>query len=138
MAIPNIIDAHYLQQDTTNSQYGKEILKYVFHPDKCNVMSVTRNKNPIKFNCTLYGHPLESLEEDRYVGLTIRQDINWKSHANNVCIETLTPGPPPYRNKSNNQLCLLVLPGTHTIKGCKVRYQHTAMLHVTTLELAQS
>jgi len=76
MAIQSIIDAHkvYLQQDTTNLKYGKEILKYVFHPGKCNVLSVIRNKNPIKLNYTLYGHPLELLEEDRYLGLTIRQD----------------------------------------------------------------
>jgi len=59
MAMQSIIDAHYLQQDATNLQYGKEILKYVFHPGKCNVLSVTRNKNSIKYNYTLYGHTLE-------------------------------------------------------------------------------
>ena len=36
--------------------------KMVFHPDKGNVMSATRNKNTIKFNSTLHGHLLESLE----------------------------------------------------------------------------
>jgi hypothetical protein len=29
-----------------------------FHPDKCNVISVTRNKKPIEFDHTLHGHTL--------------------------------------------------------------------------------
>ena len=59
-----------------------------FHPAKCNVGSVNRNKNPIKFNCTLHGNPLESLEEAKYIGLTIRQYLNWKGHVSNVCMKS--------------------------------------------------
>ena len=36
--------------------------KMAFHPDKFDVMSVTQNKNPIKMNYTILGHPLKSLE----------------------------------------------------------------------------
>jgi len=36
---------------------------------------------PIKLNYTLHGHLLESLEEVKYLGLTTRQDLEWKSHA---------------------------------------------------------
>ena len=32
-----------------------------FHPDKCSILSVTRNKNLVKFNYTLHGHPLKAL-----------------------------------------------------------------------------
>ena len=35
--------------------------KMAFHQDKCNVLSVIRNKNLIKLTYTLHGHPLESL-----------------------------------------------------------------------------
>ena len=38
------------------------------HPLKCNVLSFTQNKNPIKFNYTLHGHPHKSLEEPTYFG----------------------------------------------------------------------
>jgi hypothetical protein len=58
-----------------------------FHSKKF-VLSVTRNKNLIKFNYTLHGHPLESLEEAKYSGLTIRQELKWKIHVNNVCTKT--------------------------------------------------
>jgi hypothetical protein len=40
-----------------------------FHPDK----SVTQNRNLIKSNYTIHGHLLESLEEAKYIGPTIRQ-----------------------------------------------------------------
>jgi len=52
------------------------------------VLSVTRSKNLIKFNYTLHGHTLESLEEAKYSGLTIRQELKWKTHVNNVCTKT--------------------------------------------------
>jgi hypothetical protein len=42
-----------------------------FRPDKYNVLSATRKKNPIKFNNTLHGHPLGSMEQAIYLGLTI-------------------------------------------------------------------
>jgi len=38
-------------------------------------MSVTRNKNPIKINSILYGHPLQSLQKAKYTELTIRQAV---------------------------------------------------------------
>jgi len=41
---------------------------------------ITRKKNPIKFNYmyVLHDHPLESLEEAKYLNITIRQDSKWK------------------------------------------------------------
>ena len=37
--------------------------KMAFHTVKCNVLSITPNKNPINFNYTLHDHPIEPLEE---------------------------------------------------------------------------
>jgi len=80
-----------------------------FHPDKRNVLFVTQNKNLIKFNYTVHGPPLKSLEEAKYIGLTIGQDLKKKSHVNNVGTKTdktlgffrlnLTSVQPPLRNK---------------------------------------
>jgi hypothetical protein len=50
--------------------------------------SVTQNKNLIKFNYTLHGYLLNSLEEVKSLGLTIRQDLKWKSCVNNICTRT--------------------------------------------------
>jgi hypothetical protein len=68
------IDAHHLQQDLNKLDIWEGKRKMAFHPDKLNVLSVNRNNNPIKFNYTLNGHLLESLQEAKYLGLTIRQD----------------------------------------------------------------
>ena len=42
-----------------------------FHPDKCNVLSTSKNKNPIKYNYTLHGQILEHVNKAKYLGVTI-------------------------------------------------------------------
>jgi hypothetical protein len=39
-----------------------------FHPDKCNVISVTRNKKHIEFDSTLHGHTLYHVTKAEYLG----------------------------------------------------------------------
>jgi hypothetical protein len=38
-----------------------------FHPEKCNVLTITKKRNPIKFNYTLYGHSLEHVTSAKSV-----------------------------------------------------------------------
>ena len=87
LAMKSTIDAKYLQCDLDKLTIWEGKLKTAFYLDKCNILSVARNKAPIKFNHILHGHPLESLEEVKYLHLTIRQDCKWKSHINNVCMK---------------------------------------------------
>jgi hypothetical protein len=47
-----------LQNDLDKLSIWKQKLKMAFHPDKCNVLSITRNKTPIKYSYTLHGHQL--------------------------------------------------------------------------------
>jgi hypothetical protein len=75
MAIKSTIDSQYLQQNLDNCNMGRKIDNICFHPFKCSVLSVTGNKNPIKFNYTLRGHLLESLDETKYRGITVGYDI---------------------------------------------------------------
>jgi myo-inositol-hexaphosphate 3-phosphohydrolase len=56
-----------------------------FHPDKCNVLTISRNKTPVKFNYCLHGHVLESVDKAKYLGVTISEDLKWESHINNIC-----------------------------------------------------
>jgi (p)ppGpp synthase/HD superfamily hydrolase len=55
-----------------------------FHPDKCNVISVTRNKKPIQFDYTLHGHTLDHVTKAKYLGVTISSDLKWGSPINNI------------------------------------------------------
>ena len=73
-----------LQQDLYKlSNWGKN-WKMAFHPDKCNVISVTRNKKPIKFNDTLHGHTLDLVTKAKFLGVTISSDLKWESHIKNI------------------------------------------------------
>ena len=56
-----------------------------FHPDKRNVLTISRNKTPVKFNYCLHGHLLESVDKAKYLGVAISEDLEWESHINNIC-----------------------------------------------------
>ena len=56
----------------------------VFHPDKYNVILVTRNKKPIEFDNTLHGHTLDHVKKAEYLGVTISSDLKWGSHIHNI------------------------------------------------------
>ena len=47
-----------LQNDLDKLSIWEQKWKMAFHPDKCNVLSITRNKTPIKYSYTLHGHQL--------------------------------------------------------------------------------
>ena len=56
-----------------------------FHPDKCNVLSISTNKDPPIYNYTLHGHTLQHVDKAKYLGVTIQSDLKWHSHINNIC-----------------------------------------------------
>ena len=51
-----------------------------FNPEKCEVIRVTKKKNPLIFPYKLHNIELKSAETTKYLGITIRNDLNWKSH----------------------------------------------------------
>ena len=55
-----------------------------FHPDKCNVLSITRNKTPVKHTYTLHRHQLEHADKAKFLGVTIQSDLKWDSHINYI------------------------------------------------------
>jgi hypothetical protein len=56
-----------------------------FHPDKCNVILVTRNKKPIEFDYTLHEHTLDHVTKAEYLGITFSSDLKWGSHGLRGC-----------------------------------------------------
>ena len=84
LAIKSNRDALTLQQDLDKLSNWETNWKMAFHPDKCNVISVTRNKKPIEFDYTLHGHTLDHVTKVEYLGVTISSDLKWGSHMNNI------------------------------------------------------
>jgi hypothetical protein len=56
-----------------------------FHRHKCNVLTIWRNKTPVKFNYCLHDHVLESVDKEEYLEGTLSEDLKWESHINNIC-----------------------------------------------------
>ena len=84
LAIKSNSSCEVLQQDLDKLGIWEDKWKMAFHPDKCNVLSISKNKNPIKYNYTLHGQILEHVNKAKYLGVTIQSDLKWHSHINNI------------------------------------------------------
>ena len=52
-----------------------QLWKMAFHPDKCNMLTISLNKIPVKYNCCVHGHVLESVDKAKYLGVAISEDL---------------------------------------------------------------
>ena len=57
-----------------------------FQPFKCNMMQMTRKHlNKIQASYTLEGAVLENVDNIKYLGVTITNDLKWNTHISNIC-----------------------------------------------------
>ena len=57
-----------------------------FKPVKCNMMQLTRKHlNKFQASYTLEGTVLENVDNIKYLGVTITNDLNWNTHISNIC-----------------------------------------------------
>ena len=55
-----------------------------FHPDKCENITITRKKKPLKMNYSLRGHPLKKVSSTKYLGVTLNCHLDWKEHTDTM------------------------------------------------------
>jgi hypothetical protein len=77
-------DAEQLQQDLDKLGDWEKKWSMEFHPKKCQVLSITKNRNIIRYPYELHGHQLEHVEEAKYLGVTITKDFSWNTHIEKV------------------------------------------------------
>jgi hypothetical protein len=85
LVIKSNSDALTLQRDLDKLAQWEQLWKMAFHPDTCNVLTISRNKAPVKFKYYLHGHVLESVDKAKYLGVAISEDLKWESHISNIC-----------------------------------------------------
>ena len=77
-------DANTLQADLDTLQEWERTWDMDFNPSKCQVLHITRSRQPLQSQYTLHGQFLESVDSAKYLGVNITQDLNWNHHINEI------------------------------------------------------
>lgn len=80
-------DTEALHQDLTNIQEWERKWLMPFNTEKCEVLRISsKRKNIIaSIPYSIHGTALRTVDEAKYLGVTIHRTLKWKSHVNNIC-----------------------------------------------------
>ena len=73
-------NAKVLQEDLDKLTTCEQTWVMEFHPDKCEVISITRKQNPVLYEYTLHGQKLKHVDALKYLGVQISHDLRWDKH----------------------------------------------------------
>ena len=77
-------DCVKLQEDLKSLERWEREWQMEFHPEKCNVLRITRKKSKTTFPYTLHNHTLKEVLSAKYLGVTISNDMTWNNHTDNT------------------------------------------------------
>jgi hypothetical protein len=81
LAIKSNEVARTLQEDLDKLGEWETKWQMEFHPDKCHIIRITRNRrNIINSQYHLHGHSLQTVNSAKYLGVTITSDLSWNKH----------------------------------------------------------
>jgi len=84
MAIKNVQDAKTLQNDLNLLCEWERKWMMEFHPDKCEILSITRKKHPVTYPYQLHGQHLKHCDYAKYLGINISKDMRWTRHIDTI------------------------------------------------------
>ena len=77
-------DTKILQKDLGNLEKWEKKWGMDFHPDKCNILHITKKKKVINVRYHFKGHILETVQSVKYLGLDIHHQLNWDGHIDRI------------------------------------------------------
>ena len=77
LTITNSEDCKTLQDDLDRLANWEERWQMRFHPQKCNVIRITKKKTPVITNYHLHDYILEEVDSTKYLGVTIHKSFSW-------------------------------------------------------------
>ena len=86
--IENENDRKDVQKDLEQLEQWEGQWEMHFHPQKCNVLPVERSINTKKTTLSdyfLHGHKLEKVENAKYLGVTLQNNMKFDVHIDNIC-----------------------------------------------------
>ncbi len=84
LTIQSQSDAITLQNDLNKLGAWEKLWQMEFHPDKCQVLTITRKRQPIHHEYSLHGHILQHVKSAKYLGVTFDNKLCWNDHINQV------------------------------------------------------
>ncbi|MCG8034729.1 MAG: reverse transcriptase family protein [Candidatus Thiodiazotropha taylori] len=84
LTIKSPSDPEILQNDLHKLEKWEKDWSMEFNPEKCEVIRVSKKKNPILFPYKLHNVELKMTENAKYLGITFSQDLSWKTHIENI------------------------------------------------------
>ena len=82
--IRSIEDQTILQEDLRKLQEWERKWQMQFNADKCEVLRITKKKNPTICNYSLHDQHLQTVKQAKYLGATISSDLSWNQHVDNT------------------------------------------------------
>ena len=78
-------DSMILQKDLETLQKWEKKWKMEFHPDKCQVLTITNKRSPIKSDYYIHAKLLKETKHAKYLGVIIDSKLQWVEQNISVC-----------------------------------------------------
>ena len=82
--INSVEDCIILQRDLTELEKWAKTWQMEFNPLKCEFLTITNRRSPIKFSYHINEVPIREVEFVKYLGVVIESKLTWKEHVKQV------------------------------------------------------